>query len=339
MAASDILGGAERERARAFIEAQGLGFEPGFDDLVGIYENGALIATGARAGDVLKMIAIQGSAQGGELLGAIVDELARRAFAAGHESLFVFTRPESVPSFEALNFALLASHGRAALLEYGQGLARYLAAHRDEVREGDNGAVVVNCNPFTLGHRYLIEQAARRADTLYVFVVREDSSAFPFEARLRLVREGTRDLPNVRVLDTSRYAVSAATFPAYFLKRGEDVARVQMELDLVLFGQRLAPTFHVRRRFFGTEPYCRTTRAYNEAMRRILPELGIEAVEIPRATAGGAAISASRVREALRDGDLAAAEALVPPATAAFLRSEEARAIRERLRGAEGRHG
>jgi [citrate (pro-3S)-lyase] ligase len=335
---TDILGSADAARARAFVEAQGLAFESGFDDLVGVFEAGELVAVGARERNVLKMVAVAPAEQGGSLLGQIVSELARRAFAAGHDALFVFTRPQAVPSFEALNFTLLASDGRAALLEHGRGLERWLEAGRGAVREGANGAVVVNCNPFTLGHRYLVEEAARQVPTLYVFVVREDRSAFPFDVRLRLVREGTRDLANVRVLDTSRYAVSAVTFPAYFLKRTDDAAAIQVELDLLVFAQRIAPFFHVRRRFFGTEPSCTTTSAYNDGMRRVLPRFGIEPVELARKETAGVPISASRVRAALREGDLGAALELVPPATAAFLRSEEARGVRERLRGEGGRH-
>jgi [citrate (pro-3S)-lyase] ligase len=335
---TELLGTAETQRARRFIEAQGLTFDPAVDELVGAFEAGELVAVGARRDDVLEMIAIAPGEQGGALLGAIVGDLTARGLAAGHESLFVFTRPACAPSFEALGFELLASHGRAALLELGRGLSRWCEANRALPREGANGAVVVNCNPFTLGHRHLIAEAARRVETLYVLVVREDRSAFPFEARLRLVREGTRDLPNVRVLDTGRYAVSAVTFPSYFLKRADDAAQVQMELDVTLFAQRLAPFLGVRRRFFGTEPYCATTRAYNEVMRRLLPALGVEAVEISRAAAGGEAISASRVRAELRRGGLGKLDALVPPTTAAFLRSAEGRAIGERLRASEGRH-
>jgi [citrate (pro-3S)-lyase] ligase len=335
----DLLSDADRARARAFLAAQGLAFEPAFDDLVGVFEGGALVAVGARERDVLKMLAVDPAEQGGGLLGSLVTELARRGLAAGHEGLFVFTKPEYATSFEALGFELLASHGRAALLEYGHGLARWLAANGGEVRGGTNGAVVVNCNPFTLGHRHLIEEAARRVEALYVFVVREDRSAFPFELRRRLVREGTSDLGNVRVLDTSRYAVSAVTFPSYFLKRSDDVAAIQLELDLILFGRRIAPFFHVTRRFFGAEPYCATTRAYNAAMHRILPSFGIEAIELERKSVRGEAISASAVRAALRAGDKARVEELVPANVAAFLRSDESRDVREGLRNGDGRHG
>jgi [citrate (pro-3S)-lyase] ligase len=338
MTIAQLIGRADADRARRFIEAQGLAFEPGADDLVGAFDGDALVAVGARAGNVLKMIAVAPSEQGGPLLGAVVTELVARGAAAGHHALFVFTGPANVPSFEALGFECLAVHGRAALLERGGGLSRWLEAHRDLVRPGVNGAVVVNCNPFTLGHRYLLEQAARQVDTLYAFVVREDRSVFPFEDRLRLVREGTADLTGVRVLDTSRYAISAITFPAYFLKRAEDAARAQMGLDLTLFARRIAPFFGIRRRFFGTEPFCETTAAYNAEMRRILPAHGIEAVEIERRGVAGEAISASRVRALLRAGDLDGIEELVPPATAAFLRSERGRAVQARLRDAQGRH-
>ncbi len=336
---AQLLSSGDRGKARAFIEKQGLAFEPGFDNLVGVFDGPELVAVGARERNVLKMLAIEPSRQSGGLLGELVSELVRLGLGAGHDCLFVFTRPENATSFESLNFTLLANHGRVALLEYGNHLSKYLEAHRPLVREGENGAAVMNCNPFTKGHRYLAEEAAKRVGTLYLFVVREDRSAFPFEARFRLVREGTKDLTNVLVLDSSHYAVSAITFPAYFLKECDPVAAIQMELDLLVFAGRIAPFFHVKRRFFGDEPYCATTRCYNDAMRRVLPPWGIEPVEIERKKAGADWISASRVRAALGRNDLAGLDELVPETTLAYLLSDEGEAVRERIRSQEGRHG
>jgi [citrate (pro-3S)-lyase] ligase len=199
--------------------------------------------------------------------------------------------------------------------------------------------VVLNANPFTLGHRWLAEQAAARSEVLYLLVVREDRSAFPFEVRRRLVEEGTRHLANAVVLDTGPYAVSALTFPAYFLGKGEPVAEYQLELDLDLFGRRLAPALGITRRCFGSEPTCATTRAYNAAMHRLLPRLGVEPVELTRVEVGGAPISASTVRGALARGDVSALRGLVPETTLAYLVSPEGRAIGARLAGSQGRHG
>ncbi|MDD3178813.1 MAG: [citrate (pro-3S)-lyase] ligase [Opitutaceae bacterium] len=326
-----LLCASDIEEARGFIRRNGLAFEEGVDDLVGSYENGRLVAVGARAGNVLKMIAIDPSHQGGPLLGNIISALIERGSVAGFDSLFVFTKPEYATSFEALNFSLLTSSGRVALLEYGKGLERWLSSKRSLLKPGKNGGIVVNCNPFTWGHRYLIETAASQVDNLYLFVVREDRSVFPFDIRYRLVREGVSDIPNVILLDTSSYAVSSATFPTYFLKKDDSVARIQMELDVTLFASRIAPFFGVATRFVGTEPYCAMTGGYNDAMKRILPVYGINLVEIERKQADHAAISASRVRDLLANNDLSTLERLVPPVTLAFLRTAEAGLILGRL--------
>lgn len=325
-----LLTSRERAEARRLVEAHGLSCEP-CDDVVGVYAEGRLVATGGRAGEVLKLFAIDEAYQGGETLGRLVDALAERARAAGHRDLVVFTRPQQAPSFEACNFRLLASCGEAALLEHGGGLEAYLASHAHRRRPGANGAVVANGNPFTLGHLHLVETAASRVDTLYLFVVREDRSAFPFDARLAMARDATVALSNVVVLDTSRYAVSAATFPAYFLRRADQAARVQMEVDATLFAARLAPAFSIARRFVGEEPYCAATAAYNAVLAEVLPAHGVALEVVARAADEEGAISASRVRAALARGDIEGAVRLVPAGTAAFLRSPAGAEVRRRL--------
>lgn len=328
--------GGEMADARRLLAWQGLAFEDGCDDLVGMYEGGRLVATAARAGPVLKMFAIDPAHQGGEVLGALATELTRLGRAAGEESFFVFTRPEHAVSFEALRFRLLATHEKAALLEYGGGLAAYLARHAPLARPGRNGATVVNGNPFTLGHQHLVETASRQVDTLYLFVVREDRSVFPFAARYRLAQEATRHLPNVVLLDTGRYAVSAATFPTYFLKRLDEAAAAQMQLDVRVFAAHLAPPFGIRTRFVGEEPFDATTAAYNRAMREVLPQYGVALVAIARRAGPDGPISATRVRAALARRDFDAIGRMVPEPTLAYLRSAEGLAVAERLAHPQG---
>jgi len=327
-----ILSKTDLEQAKALITDSGLSFEPPFDDLVGIFETGVPQAVGARSGRLLKMLAVRPESQGGPLLAEIVTELIARGYDRGVDSFFLFTSPAHVPTFQSLNFNLLVSHKKSALLEYGNGLSRYLEKHRDLVRPGKNGAVVMNCNPFTRGHRFLVEESAARVEHLYLFVVREEKSFFPFESRTRLVREGVADLDNVTVLDTSHYAISSVTFPTYFLKEGDPGHGEQMEVDLLLFATKIAPFFGIVKRFVGTEPLCRTTAAYNDAMHRVLPACGIEVVEVERERAGGAPISASAVRAALAAGDMQALERLVPETTLKFLLSPEGRRIWEKER-------
>ncbi|HXE40911.1 MAG TPA: [citrate (pro-3S)-lyase] ligase [Azonexus sp.] len=331
---ANLIAAADVDAARRLIEGNGLTFEPEFDDLVGVHEEGSLVAVGARAGRVLKMLAIAPAHRGGSLLGEITTALVSRGIEAGFDSLFVFTKPGFASSFEALNFTLLADQGQAVLLEFGNGLKRWLAAQSPLRHAGINGAVVVNCNPFSRGHRHLIETAARQVDHLYVFVVAEDRSAFPFAVRWRLVVDGVRDIANAVVLDTAQYQISAATFPTYFLKQDDPVARIQMELDLTLFASRIAPYFGIGRRFVGSEPHCALTRSYNETMHRLLPQHGIGVTEIPRLETTAGVISASRVRDLVARNEMAPLQDYLPASTLAYLLSEEAAPIRRQLQKA-----
>ena len=336
MAAVPLLTTGELEAARCLVESQGLAPEDGCDEVVGIYECGRLVATAARAGCVLKLFAIDEACQGGGALGELATVLVQSGRRAGHDALFVYTRPEHAASFEQCNFRLLVATRGVALLEWGGGLERYvgrlaqLAADlprrsREPAPAGGEaakaGAVVLNGNPFTLGHQYLLETAAARVERLFVFVVREEGSTFSFADRYRMAEAGTRPLPNVSLLDTSRYAVSAATFPSYFLRTTDDRARLQMEVDARLFGRHIAPAAGIACRFVGHEPYCGTTAAYNEVMSRVLPEYGIDLVEIERARDGpDTFVSATRVRAALAAGDMETVARLVPATTLAILR-------------------
>lgn len=177
------------------------------------------------------------------------------------------------------------------------------------------GVVVMNCNPFTLGHRYLIEQAAKQVERLFVMVVREDCSLFAYAERKAMVEQGVAHLENVTVIDGSEYAISQATFPTYFLKRLDDAADTQMLLDLDLFRRHIAPALGATVRFVGTEPTDRLTRRYNQLMHEVLADVR----EIVRLEKEGNAVSASRVRKAMEQGDMSTIRQLVPPTTLPYI--------------------
>ena len=179
------------------------------------------------------------------------------------------------------------------------------------------GCIVMNCNPFTLGHRYLIEQAAKQVERLYVMVVKEDCSLFAYTERKAMVEQGVADIENVNVIDGSDYAISRATFPTYFLKRLDDAADTQMLLDLDLFRRHIAPALGAEVRFVGTEPTDELTRRYNELMMKSLGKDHV--VQIPRLENGGVAVSASRVRRAMDSNSLKEAAQLVPPTTLPYI--------------------
>ena len=177
------------------------------------------------------------------------------------------------------------------------------------------GVVVMNCNPFTLGHRYLIEQAAKQVERLFVMVVREDCSLFAYAERKAMVEQGVAHLENVTVIDGSEYAISQATFPTYFLKRLDDAADTQMLLDLDLFRRHIAPALGATVRFVGTAPTDRLTRRYNQLMHEVLADVR----ETARLEKKGNVVSASRVRKAMEQGDMSTIRQLVPPTTLPYI--------------------
>lgn len=181
------------------------------------------------------------------------------------------------------------------------------------------GAVVMNCNPFTLGHRYLVEKALEQCDFLVIFVVEEDKSVFPFEDRLKLVDEGVKNLSNVTVIPSGKFIISSVTFSEYFNKSELQDRTVDASLDVSVFAREIAPCLHIVKRFAGSEPFDSVTKQYNDTMRQILPEYGIEFTEIPRAETDGEAISASRVRQMILDGNLEGTKRLVPLSTYNYL--------------------
>lgn len=195
------------------------------------------------------------------------------------------------------------------------------------------GGIVMNCNPFTLGHRYLIEQSSAKVDKLFVFVVEEDKSVFTFSDRIELVRRGTEDLPNVAVLPGGRFIISSLTFTDYFEKAEHQNRIIDPSMDVELFGAYIAPALGITIRFAGEEPIDNITRQYNETMAKILPRYGVTFEEIPRKKQDGEVISASRVRRLLEAGDFDAIEKMVPATTLAYLRLIDQKKDREEAAG------
>ncbi len=312
------------QQVAALLKCSGLSFEPDVDDVLGIKDHhGRLLATGSRQGALLKMIAVDAEYQSSELFSELINALISCGYQAGIENFFVYTKPSQYHSFTALNFHLLCTSEHVALLEYGRGINRYLLQHAPLQRVGDNGGVVVNCNPFTLGHRYLIESAAAIVDWLYVFVVEENRSSFPFDVRFDLVKKGVAHLSNVSVLPTGPYAISHVTFPDYFLNNSTLAREQQVQIDIQLFGRYLAPAFSIKHRFVGFEPYCATTRAYNNALHEQLPQYGIELCQFARVESDQGAISASQVRQLLVQHSFDNLSQLVPETTLNFLTSSK----------------
>ena len=314
------ISGRKREIWAAFLQKLALAADEAVEATCLVWEDGTLIATGSRQENILKCIAVDPMHQGEDLTATVLTSLRQDAFRAGHKHLFLYTKPRNHFLFSSLFFYPIAKTGDVLLMEDRPGGVKdFVESLPAPVKSGRIGAAVMNCNPFTKGHRYLIESAAKECDHLYVFVLSEDKSQFSAEDRINLVKAGTADLPNVTVLPTGPYLISSATFPTYFLKEREKAQTVQCLLDIEVFTKYYAPHFGITHRFVGTEPLSRMTDQYNQALLEHLPQAGITVHEIPRLETGGIPISASFVRSLLGKGQGELLKTLVPDTTFRYL--------------------
>lgn len=328
----------QRRQIEMFLQTNGLRYDD-VDYYAAIVDESSdeMIAGGGLKGSVIKCVAVADGHKGEAVANVIVSHLIAKANAEGCQCVKLYTKPDNRQLFESLSFRLIAESPNAILMETGVGgIEKYseelrvkseeLGVKSEELKNDESvvsnarkpiGVIVMNANPFTLGHRFLVEQSSELVERLYVVVVREDCSMFSYNERKAMVSQGVRDIGNVVVVDGSDYAVSVATFPTYFLKQLSDATDTQIILDLDIYRRRIAPALGATIRFFGSEPTDPLTRRYNELMHQQLGEEHVH--EIQRKQQEGSAISASRVRKAMMEGCLWDAIQLVPPTTIPYI--------------------
>ena len=329
-----------RRKVERFLEANQLRLdEVDYYAIVTEPDGDEILAGGGLKGDIIKCIAVDERLRDAHLSNRLISHLISEAAQRGHHSVKVFTKPQNRQVFESFGFRLVGEASLAILMENGHGIDDYtkylrscVATQPQLTEKASVGVIVMNANPFTLGHRYLIEQAAQQVDRLFIIPVKEDCSLFPYAERKAMIETAViqsnkvpkyqgNSLPTGEgrggafVLEGSPYAISAATFPTYFLKQLSDAADTQMLLDIDIFRRHIAPALEATVRFVGSEPNDALTCRYNELLQQQLPAVKV----IERKRQDGTAISASLVRKALAEGRFAEAAALVPPTTIPYL--------------------
>lgn len=330
---------SEKAKVVEFLKGFDLTFTGNIDYTMGLYDDGQLIGTGSLGGRVMRDIAISEKYQKKGLTRRIIRNLQGESYRRGVTGNQIFTKPKNVPVFEHMGFKCVAvAEPYAALLEKGTDtLEDYLGRVRSILGTGEGknrGAIVMNCNPFTLGHRSLVEYAHNNCDEVIIFAVQEDRSIFPFSDRFSLIKQGVRDMKGVEVISGGDFIISNATFPTYFIK-GTDELAAQTKLDATIFATRIAPALNITVRFVGEEPTDKTTLAYNNAMREVFAQNGIELKEIPREQKGNQIVSASSVRRALADDDWETVYRMVPKTTLIYLKSPAGQEVIRKIKMTE----
>ncbi|MBD5217297.1 MAG: GNAT family N-acetyltransferase [Bacteroidales bacterium] len=319
-----------RRKAADFLEARGLALDANLDTLFGLYDaEDRLCGCAGRDGNVIKCVAVDESLRGMNATSLLISPLINEILEDGESDVLVFTKPENRAIFESMGFHLVGEAPVAIMMESDpEGIAshcRRLSA-LTAGKPGPVGVILLNANPLTRGHEYLIRRAADSCATLVLIpLAANKNSKFSEEARTEALRRLTESIPSAILAPASPYSISAATFPSYFIKDPSEAARNQMVLELNIFTNHLAPAIGAKVRFVGTEPSDALTSQYNALMKETLPKHGITVDEIDRlCDKHGQPYSASRVRQAIDEERLGDALQMIAPEAVPALLAEAA---------------
>ncbi|WP_062551675.1 [citrate (pro-3S)-lyase] ligase [Peptoniphilus phoceensis] len=320
----------EKKDVEKFLEGFDINYERDVDYTIVALDGDKIVGTGSCSGRVLKCFAIDTNYQGMGITNSIITRLLDYQYQVGNKHLFIFTKPKNIKIFTDFGFSLVEKTDDVALLDNKIDELNQLLKNIEDKRE--SGAIVVNANPMTKGHLYSINEARKMTDLLHIFMVEEDGSTFPYDFRYKIVKEELEKFDDIVVHPGNDYIISKNTFPTYFYKDEKTILKAYSELDTKIFGKYFAKSLNIKKRFVGTEDKDVVTKNYNETMERILPDYGVEVVEIPRTSLDNEIISASKVRTLLKERKFEEAYKFLPDATIKALKSEEGqRIINERL--------
>lgn len=265
-----------------------------------IRDAGDIIATVSVKKNLIKFFYIDEAYQGEGLAIELINSALEDIISKGYRTYFVFTKAKNENIFTSLSMDVIEKTEDVVLLEGGFfKYADWIQNIKKDLDKDEYSAIVMNANPLTLGHEYLVDKALEEARDLIIFVLEEDASYFSAKDRYEIVKNHYHNNDRVHVYKSGPYIISRATFPTYFLKKDTDKLKVYTELDAKIFAKRIAKDLNIKKRYFGTEPIDKVTQKYNEMMKKILFEYGVESEFIERKKINDEYISASKLREGI----------------------------------------
>jgi len=304
-----------------------LSFDSKVSLTIALYQENIMIATGSIYENVIKMIAIDPNYQGQNLTAVILTHLVQILINKGYDKYFLYTKPENKKFFLDSNFSLIYENDQVSMLENkGELITDKLKKIKNSLKldRGTTASIVMNCNPVTNGHMYLIETAAKNNHNVIIFLVEENKSIFDFETRYKLLKKSINHLKNVWIVPSTKYIISSATFPTYFLKEITDYSSLYMDIDISIFNNYFMPIFSIDFRYVGDEPLDQTTNLYNQMLKEILKD---KLIVIDRVKKDQEVISASYVRKLAEQKRFKDIKLITPKATYCFLKSNKGKKL------------
>ncbi|MCK5387704.1 MAG: [citrate (pro-3S)-lyase] ligase [Candidatus Izimaplasma sp.] len=328
----------ERDLLISFLKKHDFEYEYDITYSILVYDEDKLVATSSLANNVMKCFLVIKEYTNQNITNLMFSHLVNYMSQLNIFHYFVYTIPRNELIFTSLNMKTIVMTMNTVLLEGGDEIINVLTNLRDEYALSDNkkAAVIINANPMTLGHLYLIETASKENKEVLVFVVSEDLSSFPFLDRFEIIKSATSYLKNVTVLPTLSYLVSKITFPKYFLKEDQLIKDEQTLIDVLVYKQYYEKIFNINIRYLGEEPFSFNTNKYNQVLKTYL---GSHVKIIKRKKIGEKIVSASLVRKLLKENNTEEIKKYVPLATYEYLVSEKGQLVVKRIKEHSlGRH-
>lgn len=307
----------EIQNVEKFLKTFDLKLDNNLTKTLYIEDNDKIIGTISCEKYIIKCLAVDPSYQSENLAGTLVNEMIQYFRNNNIFNYQVFTKPIYKNIFISMGFRRLVETDKVIMLEGGvttindelDKIKRQIGFQFGPIsEETDLAALVINGNPLTNGHVYLIEEASKNHNYVVVFIVEENKSEFTFEERFSMAYLATKRLGNVCVLPSTKYIVSSLTFPSYFLKDADEINEQYSKVDALIFRDYFMKKLFIKKRYIGTEK-SNKMRSYNASLKEILGD-NVEIVE--RITEDGDVISASRVRALLRENKLNEAIKYIP---------------------------
>lgn len=289
-------------------------------------ENLDIIGTISCQDYIIKDLAVDPNYQSENLASVLVNEILNYFRLNNIYNYQVFTKPIYEQVFVSLGFKEIVKTDKVIMLEGGisnindkiKEIKNIINNRFGEINEtSDIACIVMNGNPITNGHVYLIEEASKNHKMVVLFVVEEDKSEFTFKERFSMAYISTMRLGNVCVIPSSKYVVSSSTFPSYFLKNETEVSEQYSLIDALIFKEYFIKNLFIKKRYVGSETINKMVN-YNNILKQVLED---KLEIINRLQENEEVISASKVRSLLKEGKIEEALKYTPQETAFILRN------------------
>lgn len=294
------------------------------DYTVVIWSEKKIIATCSKKNNLIKCVAISPEYSNLNILNKLLTIIIKQIVSEKYDESLIITKREYKKIFEDLNFLSIYQNDMICFLTNRKDkFDKYVNYVKSSKQEADSAIIVMNANPFTNGHKYLIETASNENELVYVVLVKEDVSLFTYDERMLMLKKGTDHLKNIIILEGSKYIVSKTFFPSYFIASPDEVVKQQAMLDIKMFSKIFIENLNIKKRYLGEEPLSNTTKIYNDTIKNVLSEINIEVKIIKRLEENGEVVSASKVRELLLNEDLLSIKKITPSTTFEFINNPE----------------